>query len=240
MRHVSIFILSLWTTFAFQANAQTDSLLTARTLISQGRNSEALAILDELTNQQMIRNDALMFRSQAYFQLGEYDKSFLDASEMLKEKEHLTENQLYNAYWNAGVSLVIQGHFNQALEYVVSAQKLNKKDLKVNQTLALVYMNLGRFDEAMRAIKDSEKIARNHFGNYKLLGQLYLMKGELEKALVNYDKCISINPNYAPAYENRATVKLKLNDKEGACTDLKTALSLGVEQVASVIEEICQ
>lgn len=240
MRHVSIFILSVWTTFAFRANAQTDSLLTARIFISQGRNSEALAILDELTSKQMIRNDALMFRSQAYFQLGEYDKAFHDASEMLKEKEHLTENQLYNAYWNAGVSLVFQGDFNQSLEYVVSAHKLKKKDLKANQTLALVYINLHKFDEAMRAIKDSEKIARNHFGNYKLLGQLYLMKGDLDKALTNYDKSISINPNYPPAYENRATVKLKLNDKKGACTDLKKALSLGVQQVASVIEEICQ
>jgi tetratricopeptide (TPR) repeat protein len=66
------------------------------------------------------------------------------------------------------------------------------------------------------------------------------MKGELEKSLEKYDKCISINPNYAPAYENRGTVKLRLNDKEGACADLKKALSLGFEQVASVIAEICQ
>lgn len=237
-RPLSLLVLLLFG--VFQTNGQADSLMTARIYISQGRNSDAVAILDALTNRQNSRNDALMYRSQAYFQSGEYDKAFRDANEMLTDKHHLTENQLYNAYWNAGVSLVIQGRFSESLEYVATAQKLKKKDLKANQTLALVYMNLHKFDEAMRAIKASEKIAHNHFGNFKLLGQLYLMKGDLDKALFNYDKSISINPNYAPAYENRATVKLMLNDKEGACSDLNKALSLGVVQVTSVIEEVCK
>lgn len=100
-------------------------------------------------------------------------------------------------------------------------------------------MNLNRFDESMKYIKVSQKISRNHFGNYKLLGQLYLMKGDLNNALSNYDKAISLNPNYGPAYENRATVKLKLNDKVGACSDLEKAFSLGLTHLTTFINETC-
>lgn len=224
-----------------EANSQTinDSLTNSRSLIAQGRNSEAETILNLLIKHKEIKNDVLMYRCQAYYQMGDYNKAFEDANEMLKESKALTDNQKYNAYWNAGVSLVIQSKFDESLEYVVKAQKLKSKELKTNQALALVYMNLNRFDESMKYIKVCRKISPNHFGNYKLLGQLYLMKGDLNNALLNYDKSISLNPNYGPAYENRATVKLKLNDKEGACRDLEKALSLGLTHLTSFIDEVC-
>lgn len=223
------------------ASAQTmnDSLTNARILISQGRSSEAETILTSLTDHKEIKNDVLMYRCQAYYQMGDYGRAFEDANEMLKDVKTLTDIQKYNAYWNAGVSLVIQSKFEESLEYVEKAQKLKSKDLKPNQTLALVYMNLNRFDESLKYIKVSQKIARNHFGNYKLLGQLYLMKGDLNNALSNYDKAISLNPNYGPAYENRATVKLKLNDKVGACSDLEKAFSLGLTHLTTFINETC-
>lgn len=239
--HNSILIIFLIGVTFCKAYSQTmnDSLQNSSLLIAQNRNGEAIAILNVLIEQKKVKNDALMYRSQAYYQSGEYDNAFGDAKAMLKDNENLTEYQLYNANWNAGVSLIMQGKFAESLDFISNAQKLKKTDLKVNQTLALVYMNLNRFNDSMKYIKKCQKIIPNHFGNYKLLGQVYLMKGEYDNALINYDKSISLNPNYGPAYENRATVKLKLNDKDGACNDLRKALSLGLTHLISIIDEIC-
>ena len=236
-----ILVLIIISAIYWEANSQTmnDSLTNATILIAQRRSNEAETILNSLIKHKKIKNDVLMYRCQAYYQMGDYNKAFEDANEMLKDSKALTENQKYNAYWNASVSLVIQNKFAESLEYAVKAQKLKSKELKTNQTLALVYMNLSRFDESMKYIKVCRKISPTHFGNYKLLGQLHLMKGELNDALLNYDKSISLNPNYGPAYENRATVKLKLDDKEGACSDLNKALSLGLTHLTSFIDEIC-
>jgi len=45
-------------------------------------------------------------------------------------------------------------------------------------------------------------------------------------------KAITINPQYALAYNNRGNAKYGLGDQQGACADYKKAVSLGHQSTA--------
>jgi hypothetical protein len=68
--------LTLLCAISLQSNGQTvtDSVMKSRMLISQGKSNEALLILDNLVKYQNYKNDVLMYRSQAHFKLGEYER----------------------------------------------------------------------------------------------------------------------------------------------------------------------
>ncbi|CAN0490623.1 unnamed protein product, partial [Scytosiphon promiscuus] len=205
----------------------TDPLTKARLLIGQRENEGAVLILNDLIKSNPTNYDILMYRSKAFFQMGQLDDSLNDAKEMLKHEKSLTKDQKYNANWNAGIALFTQSQIDSSLVYIIEAQKLKSKDFKTNQTLALVYMNLNRYDESMKFLELAGKINPNHFSNYKLKGQLYLMQVNLEKAILNLDKSINLNPSFASSYENRAAAKILMNNLDEACEDLKKAYTLG-------------
>ena len=50
------------------------------------------------------------------------------------------------------------------------------------------------------------------------------------KAIQDFTKAIEINPKHSLSYDNRALCRMKLNDKEGACKDMKMAASLGLKK----------
>jgi tetratricopeptide (TPR) repeat protein len=52
-----------------------------------------------------------------------------------------------------------------------------------------------------------------------------------QRALADYNQAISLDPKYALAYYNRGILKAtKLNDRQGAISDLRTAARIFREQ----------
>ena len=66
-----------------------------------------------------------------------------------------------------------------------------------------------------------------------------LMKNDYSGALVCYNKIIEIYPLQPSVYLKRAEIKLKLNDKIGACEDWNNALKLGEDKAIGYINENC-
>lgn len=71
-------------------------------------------------------------------------------------------------------------------------------------------------------------------------GSAYLLLGENEKALSDFDKCVAEKPQIAMAHYNRAVILLRLNRKDEACNALKTAYAYGATQAAELISKLCQ
>jgi tetratricopeptide (TPR) repeat protein len=55
------------------------------------------------------------------------------------------------------------------------------------------------------------------------------MKGDLDGAIADYSKAISLNPQYADAYRNRGNAKRKKGDLNGASADLNQAVKLSAK-----------
>jgi tetratricopeptide (TPR) repeat protein len=60
---------------------------------------------------------------------------------------------------------------------------------------------------------------------YYYLGLAGLLKGEDDIALINFNKAIIMKDNYALAYHDRAGIKRRLGDYNGALYDYKTAVN---------------
>nr|MDP9489843.1 tetratricopeptide repeat protein [Thermoproteota archaeon] len=71
----------------------------------------------------------------------------------------------------------------------------------------------------------SIKVNPKFYLSYRGIGNYYLRKEEYLLAEKSYSSAISINPNrFGPIYKNRGIVRLKLDNKEGAISDLNMYL----------------
>ena len=64
---------------------------------------------------------------------------------------------------------------------------------------------------------------------YNIKGANRADDGELNEALDNFNKAIELNPRYAIALFNRATIKADLGDFKGAKEDFHKAKSIDIE-----------
>lgn len=64
---------------------------------------------------------------------------------------------------------------------------------------------------------------------YNIKGAHKADDGQLEEALENFNKAVELNPHYAVAFFNRATIKADLGDFEGAKKDFHLAKSIELE-----------
>jgi tetratricopeptide (TPR) repeat protein len=63
-------------------------------------------------------------------------------------------------------------------------------------------------------------------GSYLDRGQSWVRRGELERAIADFNLALEFYPGFAGAYQNRALVRLRKGDLEGALADLDRALNL--------------
>lgn len=64
---------------------------------------------------------------------------------------------------------------------------------------------------------------------YNLKGANNADDGKLNEALENFNKAVKLNPHYAAAFFNRATIKADLGDFDGAKEDFQRAKSIDLE-----------
>ena len=69
--------------------------------------------------------------------------------------------------------------------------------------------------------------------------EIYLQKGQQEKALANLQAAIEKEPNNPLVYVQRGEAKLKNNDKNGACLDWHNAANLGYKEALQIIATNC-
>ena len=61
-----------------------------------------------------------------------------------------------------------------------------------------------------------------------------------EEALKDFNKVIQLDPNEKEAYYQRALVKIKLNNLESACEDLKLAEKIGEKRATEIMKKYCK
>ncbi len=79
-------------------------------------------------------------------------------------------------------------------------------------------------------------MAPNDYIVYNNRGVVYYEMGNYDGAVADYSKAITLNPKFAQSYWNRAVSYLKVNKKEDARKDFKSACDLKIEDACKAME----
>ena len=137
------------------------------------------------------------------FNVGEAIRSFLKVIEFgnpqddfVKTAEELVDYMEQSIFKDTGLSLDL---------YVKSMDDFNK---------AFRTMRNQEYERAITEFQNVIKINKTNAQTYGNLGLCYAFLGQQEKAIASFDQALIIDPNYAPATTNRATVlSLKNGEK---------------------------
>jgi predicted O-linked N-acetylglucosamine transferase (SPINDLY family) len=84
----------------------------------------------------------------------------------------------------------------------------------------------GRLDEAQRACRAVLKKDARHHRAHHLLAIVEFQRGELEKAVTLFDRCLRYEPDYPPALNDRGVALCSLGRREDALASYDRALAL--------------
>ena len=141
----------------------------------------------------------------------------------INDKEGSNTDQSYRMCFEAE-RLLLTGKTKEAIEKLRNAADTNKSNELALDMLGSVYNEL-KSEEAKNYFEASIKVNPKFYLSYRGIGNYYLRKEEYLLAEKSYSSAISINPNrFGPIYKNRGIVRLKLDNKEGAISDLNMYL----------------
>ncbi len=142
----------------------------------------------------------------------------------INDKESSNTDQSYRMCFEAE-RLLLTGKTKEAIEKLRNAVDTNKSNELALDMLGSVYNEL-KSEEAKNYFEASIKVNPKFYLSYRGIGNYYLRKEEYLLAEKSYSSAISINPNrFGPIYKNRGIVRLKLDKKEGAISDLNMYLN---------------
>ena len=114
--------------------------------------------------------------------------------------------------------------------------------LKPEEMIGVVYFNRGlvashrdHFDSALVFFKKAKKYIPNFANIYANTGNIYLMIGDDEKALEEFNTAIKLKAGITTAHTNRATILLRKDQLEDALIDCNIALKIDPEFVEAYI-----
>lgn len=59
---------------------------------------------------------------------------------------------------------------------------------------------------------------------------------KIDSAMIDYNRCIQVNPTFADAYANRGSVKFEKGDRDGACQDWVKAKEFGNQSMTERLQ----
>lgn len=172
--------------------------------------------------------NVLYARAGVYKEVAAFDKAISDYSRIIEINPSHPD-----IYFDRAYSYIRLKDYENAKNDLISQLKISPKDFKSLANLINVKKELKLFDEALA---DYDKIL-NEFPNQPNLHILYNNRANLyretnrpKEALVEIEKALKSNKNYAIGYFNRAAIYLDLGDETNACKDFKKALSLNLQK----------
>jgi tetratricopeptide (TPR) repeat protein len=122
---------------------------------------------------------------------------------------------------NLAFSLQIQGNYRDAAHYYRESLKFSSHPA-AHHKLGFCLAKMGHYMDALVALETA--VDRNHrpLGTYSLLADTYLMVGDYDKALQNYQRALRRNPDNQDARGNIRVISEFLETCEGRLDCLKS------------------
>lgn len=140
-----------------------------------------------------------------------------------------------NEALRAGHELQEQGKLEEALRRYRAALEIDKDYAPTHVSLASVYLQLGREDDALKELERAAELAPNEPFILGRLGQLYLNREQFDKAVAVLERARDANPGDAEirSWLGAAYYYRSYNDPEKAVAELEKAAELAPEDADS-------
>ena len=146
-------------------------------------------------------------RGVAYRKLGNYEQGIADYNKAIELDPNYVE-----AYASRGYAYYGLSDYEQAIADYTKAIELDPDYVLAYQNRGLAYADQGKYDLAI--------------SDYTRAGNVYHELGDYGQAIANYTKAIELDPNYAPAYDNRGLVYADQGKYDLAISDFTKAIEL--------------
>ncbi len=138
----------------------------------------------------------------------------------------------YRLYLCRGLLLEEREQWTQADADYHKAHELAPRAPEVFQSLALLYIEEGQLNEAVRILEDANRMAPNP-GNDYLLAETFIRQGaassssnQYHQAIQALDACLDLDSKFVYCYFDRGKLKFTAGDVDGAIADLEKARAL--------------
>lgn len=118
----------------------------------------------------------------------------------------------------------------------VSFKMGNRNDSKNNQNKPINFQYNQAIDNYRELAVELPDLAVIPYNT----GNTFILTEELELAIAEYTKAITIEPRFTEAWFNRGLVRLIKGEKQSGCADISKAGELGQNQAYSIIQKFCK
>ncbi len=150
----------------------------------------------------------------------------------------MQNDQDYKNYLETGISKTNEGKFQEALEDLEKAIKLNPNSALGYFSKGIVFHNLSQLQAALenytKAIEIDPKMIDAYYNRAQsILALDEKSEEELKNALFDLEKAIELDAKFIDALYCAATIKKKLGDYQGALKNLDTILEIEPDAIYS-------
>jgi len=210
----------------------------ARDKMQKGKPEEALSLLSEAVSINTKNGSAYLIQGAAYYELQEFSQAkaaFEKAGELLAND--------YRPWFNLGNVHRQQANPEAALKAYEQAlaQDSTQSDVWLNK--ALVETDIQAYNAAFKSFYRAESLSPSpeklvHF--YR--GKLHFRLEQLPEASDDFERAISIDPEYAEGYHALALCRILQEGEASAetCSYLQQSVSLGFAPAQELLDTYCK
>jgi tetratricopeptide (TPR) repeat protein len=133
-----------------------------------------------------------------------------------------------DAYGDRGISHFRNGNINDAIADLEKAVELNPENSSFIGNLGAINFYSKKYDQAITYFNKALAIDPGLIDFRNLRASSFIMTGDIENAIEDYDTIIEQDPEYAVAYYFRGLIYFDENEKQKAISDLEQAINLGL------------
>ena len=174
-------------------------------------------------------------RSQGYFALKDYEKSYSDINRAIE-----LDSTSSDSYFNRGLTLIPLKNYNKAIDDFDMTYKLDPNNYKALSYKAMCYFYLGNY---VQAINLCNLVLKKEPQNSKP----YLTRAIAKEKLLDYNGAIqdftaliNLDPQNGENYYRRGITKLLNRDITGSCEDWRISKNMNFAKASEMITKYCK
>lgn len=139
----------------------------------------------------------------------------------------------HNIHNNLGLAYDKIGRYDEAIDELHEALRLDPDYIEVHNNLAVTYHKMGMTFEAEKELKEAIRQNPGYLEAHCNLGNIYSTQGRLEEALFEINEALGINPGHAGAHNNLGNIYAFQKKNPEAINEFREALRIDPKYASS-------